>query len=109
MTLRSPRERLIQTLAYEAGGLAISIPLYLLYSGSGASEGALVMAALSLAVMLWSPLHNTAFDWADLRLTGRLASDRPHRWRLFHAVSHEVSTVKPKTPMPCRGSVTSAA
>lgn len=99
MTLRSPRERLIQTLSYEAGGLVISIPLYLLYSGSGASEGTLIMAALSLAVMLWSPLHNTAFDWADLRLTGRLASDRPHRWRLVHAVSHEVSTILVTVPV----------
>ncbi len=31
MSLRSPRERLIQTLAYEAGGLCLSVPLVALF------------------------------------------------------------------------------
>jgi uncharacterized membrane protein len=99
MRLRSPRERFIQTICYEAGGLFLSVPLYLLYSGQGASEGALLMRALSAAVMIWSPLHNTVFDWADLRFSGRVASDRPQRWRLVHAVSHEATTVVVTLPV----------
>lgn len=99
MRLRSPRERLIQTLCYEAGGLVLSIPLYLIYSGQGAGAGALVMLALSVAVMLWSPLHNTAFDWADLRLSGRVASDRSQKWRVVHAVSHEATTLVVTLPI----------
>ncbi|MCB6178418.1 hypothetical protein LHP98_09775 [Rhodobacter sp. Har01] len=99
MTLRSPRERFIQTLAYEAGGLLLSVPLYILYSGGGAGQGAEVMLAMSAAVLLWSPIHNTAFDLVDLRLTGRLASDRPHRWRMVHAASHEISTVLVTLPV----------
>jgi uncharacterized membrane protein len=93
MRLRSPRERLIQTLCYEAGGLLLSIPLYLLYSGHATGEGTQLMLALSVAVMVWSPFHNSLFDWADLQLSGRVASDRPQAWRMVHAISHEVSTM----------------
>ncbi len=99
MSLRSPRERLLQTLAYEAGGLCLSIPLYLLWTGGEAGEGAVLMAALSVAVMIWSPLHNTVFDWVDWRLTGRVASRRPQRWRVVHAVTHETTTVAVTLPI----------
>lgn len=99
MPLRSPRERIIQTLSYEAGGLALALPLYLLYTGGGASEGALVMVAMSAAVLLWSPLHNSVFDWADLRLSGRVASDRPQKWRMVHALCHEATTMVVTLPV----------
>lgn len=99
MCLRSPMERLLQTVSYEAGGLVLSVPLYLIYSGHGTGQGTALMLALSFAVMLWSPLHNTVFDWADLTLSGRVASDRPQRWRLVHAVSHEVSTMVVTVPI----------
>jgi uncharacterized membrane protein len=99
MTLRSPRERILQTLWYEAGGLCLSIPAYLHYSGGGAGESALLMLSLSAAVLFWAPLHNTVFDWADLRLTGRVASDRPRRWRLVHAVSMETTVLVVTLPL----------
>jgi hypothetical protein len=89
MSLRSPRERLFQTLAYETGGLCLSVPLYLMWTQGDAGAGAMLMAALSLAVLAWSPLHNTAFDWADLRLSGRLASDRPQAWRLVPSATRQ--------------------
>lgn len=31
MCLRSPTVRLLQTVSYEAGGLVLSVPLYLIY------------------------------------------------------------------------------
>jgi uncharacterized membrane protein len=99
MRLRSPKERLIQTLCYEAGGLLLSVPLYLIYSGHETGEGALLMLALSIAVMVWSPIHNTVFDWIDLRLSGRVASDRPQKWRMVHAFSHEATTVVVTLPI----------
>jgi uncharacterized membrane protein len=99
MVLRSPRERFIQTLSYEFGGWLLAVPLYMLVTGGSLTEGGLLMAALAAAVMIWSPLFNTAFDWADLRLSGRVASDRPHRWRMVHAISHEVSTVVVTLPI----------
>ncbi len=99
MPLRSARERLIQTLAFEAGGLALCVPLYGLASGRDPQEGAMLMAVLTLAVMIWSPLHNTLFDALDLRLTGRPASDRGARLRIVHALSHEASAVAVSLPI----------
>jgi uncharacterized membrane protein len=99
MTLRSPRERLIQTISYEIGGLCLSIPLVALFGGGTTGEAFWLMLALSVAVLVWSPIHNTVFDWLDLRLSGRLASDRPQRWRLVHAVSHEATTVVVTLPI----------
>jgi uncharacterized membrane protein len=99
MTLRSVRERVLQTLAYEAGGLALSIPAYLLYSGGSVPETALLMLALSGAVLLWTPIHNTLFDWIDYRWSGRLASNRPQRWRIVHAISHEATTLVVTLPI----------
>jgi uncharacterized membrane protein len=99
MTLRSPRERAIQTVAYEAGGLCLSVPLVVLFGGGTTGQAFVLMLALSAAVLVWSPIHNTVFDWIDFRLTGRLASDRPQRWRLVHAASHEASTVVMTLPI----------
>ncbi|MFM7445024.1 MAG: PACE efflux transporter [Tabrizicola sp.] len=99
MTLRSPRERLIQTISYEFGGLCLSVPLVALFGGGSTGEAFWLMLALSVAVMIWSPIHNTVFDWLDLRLSGRLASDRPQRWRLVHAASHEATTIVVTLPI----------
>lgn len=99
MTLRSTRERVIQTLAYEAGGLCLSVPLASLVGGGTAGEAFVLMLALSLAVLVWSPVHNTVFDLADLRLSGRLASDRPQRWRVVHAISQEATTLAVTLPI----------
>lgn len=93
MTLRSFRDRAFQTLCYEAGGLAVVTPLYAVVTGRGGVESAGLLAALSAAVLVWAPLHNTLFDVIDLRLTGRVASDRPAGLRLVHALSCEFSTL----------------
>jgi len=99
MALRSARERACQTLAYEIGGLAIAAPLYSLIFGGGAGEGFALVAALALAVMIWSPIHNTVFDWVEWRMTGRVASDRPHRWRVVHAITHEATSLVVTVPV----------
>lgn len=99
MSLRPARERVLQTLAFELGGLALVVPLYTVIMGTGAGESLVLIAVLSVTLMLWSPLHNTVFDWCDLRWTGRLASDRPQRWRLVHALSHEFTSVVASLPV----------
>lgn len=99
MTLRSPRERVLQTLSFEAGGLLMVTPVYALIFGRTAGEGFTLLLALSVAVMVWAPIFNTVFDWADLHLSGRVASDRPHRLRLVHAVLHETSSVIVSLPL----------
>ena len=91
--LRSRRERAIQTLWFEALGLALVSPLFAQFVGGTGAESLLVLAALSVTVTGWSALYNTVVDWAELRCTGRVASDRPHRWRLAHAIGLEFTAV----------------
>jgi uncharacterized membrane protein len=99
MSLRSPKERLIQAVCYELGGLVIAVPFYHFVVGGGTQESLLLMVALSVAVLFWSPLHNLVFDVVEHRRTGRVASDRPHRWRMVHATSHEVTTILVTLPV----------
>jgi uncharacterized membrane protein len=99
MSLRSPTERILQTLCFEAIGLCLSVPLCMVVNKGGAAENAALLAVLTLAILLWSPLHNSVFDLVDLRLSGRVASDRPGGLRLVHALSHEVSSVAVTLPI----------
>lgn len=99
MSLRSPRERLVQTLAYEAGGLCLSVPLFAAFGGGTAGQAFGLMLTLSVVIMVWSPIHNTVFDWVDLRQSGRIASDRPQRWRLVQAVSQEATSLGVTLPI----------
>lgn len=99
MPLRSVRERCYQTLAYEFGGLMIAAPLYAVVFGQSAQASFLLIAAISVCVMAWSPVHNAIFDWADLLLSGRVASERPHGLRLVHAVSLEVTSTLVSLPV----------
>lgn len=99
MTLRSPRDRAGQSLCYEAGGLLLSVPLYMAWAGKGASQSLGLMVALSLAVLLWSGLFNTGFDWVEHRWTARLSSDRPWGWRILHAVLLELTSILMTLPL----------
>jgi uncharacterized membrane protein len=98
MALRSFRERTLQTLLYEAGGIAIAAPLYDLVFGAGAAQSVLLMVVLSVILLIWIPLFNTLFDMAEWRLTRRAASDRPQRLRLLHAVGMETSSIVVTVP-----------
>jgi uncharacterized membrane protein len=97
--VRSLRERLIQTLWFEALGLALISPLFAQIAGGSAGESLVVLAVLSVAVMAWSALYNAAFDWVEHRRTGRVASDRPHGLRLVHTVGLEVSVLVVTWPL----------
>jgi uncharacterized membrane protein len=97
--LRPFAGRVRQALAYEAGALLIATPLYALIFGAGSASSFILVAAVAVTCLIWAPFHNMLFDWADLRLTGRLASDRPHRLRFLHAASHEVTSIIASTPV----------
>jgi uncharacterized membrane protein len=99
MPLRSARERIYQTLAFEAGGICIASPLYAAAFGGAAETSVFLVAALSIAVMIWSPIHNTVFDWLDLHFTGRVASDRSHGLRLLQALSLELTSLVATVPL----------
>ena len=84
--LRNARERVLQTLLFEATGLLLVTPLVASVTGAQAGESLRLLAALSVAVMLWAAIYNSVFDRVEARLAGRVASARPHRLRMLHAV-----------------------
>ena len=98
MHLRSFRERIIQTLGFELGGLVVATPLYMAVSGASLAEGTVLTVVLAVIVAIWSPLHNTVFDIAEWRLARRVASDRPQAWRVVHAITHEVTSLAVTLP-----------
>ena len=98
-TIRSRRERVTQTLWFEALGLLIVCPLFAHVAGASTGESLTLLIVLSIAMMCWSALYNTAFDLIEHRCTGRVASDRPHRWRLVHAIALEASAVVVTWPL----------
>jgi uncharacterized membrane protein len=99
MILRSGRERLLQTLLYEVGGLLVVLPLYALVTGHAMKDSLLLLVAVSIATMTWACLHNVIFDYVEALRTGRVASDRPQVLRLVHAASTEVTSILITTPV----------
>jgi uncharacterized membrane protein len=97
--VRGLRERVIQTLAFEVLGLAIVSLPFAYFSGASAGESLALLTALSIVIMSWSALYNTAFDHIERRLTGRVASDRPPRWRVLHAIALEASALVVTWPL----------
>lgn len=91
--LRTGPERLWQALAFETWGLVFVVPVYEATFGRASGQALGLMVALSLAVLIWTPLHNAAFDRIEYRMTGRAATERPHVLRLVHAISHEVTPI----------------
>ncbi|MBL8316700.1 MAG: PACE efflux transporter [Rubrivivax sp.] len=98
-TIRSLRERIVQTLAFEAGGLLLITPLYGWMAGAQLGESLALLVVVSVVVMAWSAFFNTVFDIVEQRLTGRVASERPARWRTVHALAHEASAVLASCPV----------
>lgn len=91
MALRSARERLLQIVLYEITGIALFTPVCVMISGVSAQGGGALLFVLAGLVMVWAAIYNTLFDWAEFRLTGRIASDRRPLWRGVHAILLEVT------------------
>lgn len=98
-TIRSRRERLIQTLWLEVLGWLIVSPLFAHFAGTSVVESLMLLITLSAAMMFWAALYNTAFDLIELRCTGRVASDRPHGLRIAHTIGFEVTAALVTWPL----------
>ena len=97
--VRGLRERVIQTLCFEALGLVIVSLPFAHFSGVTVGDSLIVLLAISIVVMSWAALYNTACDHIEQRLTGRVASDRPQRWRVLHTLAFEASAVIATWPL----------
>ena len=87
--LRSLPDRLRQIALFEVGGLLLITPPFVWLSGQPALPSLGLLAILALIASIWNGLFNTAFDWAEGRLTGRTADRRPWSLRAAHAVGFE--------------------
>lgn len=91
MQFRTTKERIVQSIVYEISGTLLATFAYLSFFG-GSGWGALsTMVALSVAFVIYAPFFNAAFDWIEWRVARRVASDRPHRIRVLHAILLEGS------------------
>jgi uncharacterized membrane protein len=97
--VRGWRERALQTAGYELGGLLVVTPLWKLATSQSALESIALLAALSVTVMCWMALYNTAFDLIEARITGAVASARPHGRRILHAMGLEVTSMAATCPL----------
>ena len=97
--LRSRRDRLLQAISEEAGGMLLVSPIYAAIFGARLDESFVLLAAIAALSLVLCPIYNTVFDRMELRYTGRIASNRPHGWRVVHAISYEASVVVAEVPM----------
>jgi uncharacterized membrane protein len=97
--VRTWRERAIQTAAYELGGLLVVSPLWALAVGATAMESITLLVVLSATVVCWTAAYNTVFDVVEARVAGRVASSRPHGWRIVHAAGLEASSALATWPL----------
>lgn len=91
--IRNWRERLIQTLWFEALGVVIVSPAFAHFTGASTPESLMVLIVLSAAMIGWSAFYNSVFDLIEYCCAGRVASDRPHGWRVLHTLAHEATAV----------------
>lgn len=66
--MRSTRERLIHSVLFETGGVAIVTPLASWLTGHGMGDLGILALAISTFAMLWNLLWNKLFDrWVPTR------------------------------------------
>ena len=81
--LRSLKERILQTLCFEVLGLVLFVPAFAAMTPIRGLDALLTLTAMSVAVMLWTGVHNFLFDWIEFQMTRRVASGRPNKMRLI--------------------------
>jgi uncharacterized membrane protein len=99
MALRTFHERCLQSFVFQLGGIALVTPIYAILTRSGAVTSGSIVIAVAIACLIWSPFHNTVFDWVEWHMARRVASDRPQGLRMVHAISHEVTSIIVSTPV----------
>jgi len=98
VALRSGKDRLRYTFAFEAGLAVILVPAGAAFFDKGIAEIGLLGVVLSLKAVLIGLLYNWVFDRLDARM-GRVSSDRSTLGRTVHAIGFELSLVTTSLPI----------
>ena len=96
--VRTMKERVMQTVAYEFIGLLIALPIILYFIDFTLKESVVFLIFLSVLGVFWTGLHNTIYDHVEWRLIKRIASKRSARCRVLHVLSLEVSSILVSVP-----------
>lgn len=96
--LRSGRDRLRYTIAFELTLMAMLIPVGAAFFDTSLMDIGLLGAVLSGKAMVLNLVYNWVFDRIDAR-AGRIASERSHARRILHAVGFELSLTLTSLPI----------
>lgn len=99
MDIRSVPERVLQTAWFELIGVLAFTPLIALTLGESLWESAGLLIALSVTAVITTGFFNHFFDVIEFKNTKRLASDRPQRLRILHAILLESIIAIATTPI----------
>lgn len=98
VALRSGKDRLRYTIAFEALLMAFLIPAGAAFFDKGLADIGLLGLVLSLKALLIGLIYNWIFDRIDAR-SGRVSSDRTAFGRVIHALGFEVTLVTTSLPI----------
>jgi uncharacterized membrane protein len=98
VALRSGKDRLRYTIAFEALLMTVLIPAGAAFFDKGLADIGLLGLVLSLKAMLVGLIYNWIFDRIDAR-SGRMSSDRSPLGRVVHALGFEVTLVTTSLPI----------
>lgn len=97
-TLRSGKDRLRYSIAFEAILLTFLIPAGAVFFDKGLADIGALGLMLALKAVVVSLIFNWAFDRFDAR-RGRVSSDRTPVGRILHAVGFELTLVATSLPI----------
>lgn len=96
--LRSGRERVQYTVAFEVILMVILVPAGALLLDKSIAEVGVLGVILVLKAMVMGLIYNWVFDRFDAK-SGRVASDRSTMGRILHAVGFEMSLLITSIPI----------
>ncbi len=83
--LRRLKDRIRYTVIFESILLIMLVPAGMAFYGRAFFDIGLLGVILVLKAMIINVIYNWVFDRIDAQ-TGRVASDRPHKLRVVHAI-----------------------
>ena len=96
--LRSLKDRIRYTVIFETILLTMLVPAGMIFYDRDILDIGLLGVVLVVKAMVLNIIYNWIFDRLEAR-TGRVASDRPHKLRIIHAIGFEVTLAITSIPI----------